>query len=89
MSVLENPAALERGRGWKRSELEDLTLVVEGPRIDVLALDEALRKLEAKHPRMAELVQLRCSDRWLCARFYLPRTAIRRRTRVANTRTLE
>lgn len=52
-------AALERGRGWKRSPLEDLLLVVEDPGIDVLALDEALTRLARTHPRKAELVQLR------------------------------
>jgi RNA polymerase sigma factor (TIGR02999 family) len=52
-------AALERGRGWKRSELDDLTMVVEDPGVDVLALDEALKTLEETHPGKAELVRLR------------------------------
>jgi len=60
-------AALERGRGWQRSELEELTLAIEDPGVDVLALDEALQKLAATDARKAELVQLRFFGGLSCA----------------------
>jgi RNA polymerase sigma factor (TIGR02999 family) len=49
----------KRGGDLVRRELEDLPLPLPEPREDLLALDEALRKLAALHPQAAELVQLR------------------------------
>lgn len=51
--------SLKRGGAWKREELEDLTLLIEPPDIDILALDEALDELARTYPRQHQLVQLR------------------------------
>jgi RNA polymerase sigma factor (TIGR02999 family) len=54
-----------RKRTWKaggnlrRVELSGVDPVMEGPKLDLLALDEALEKLAARDPRKAELVKLR------------------------------
>ena len=50
---------LPRESGGKGFEYEDLSMAVEEPGIDVLALDEALARLREQHPRRADLVQLR------------------------------
>jgi RNA polymerase sigma factor (TIGR02999 family) len=47
------------GGGHRRRELPDIELAVAGPRLDLLALHEALTKLEQHDPRRAELVKLR------------------------------
>jgi RNA polymerase sigma factor (TIGR02999 family) len=48
------------GAGRRRLDLDDIEPVLEeGPGEGLLALDEALRQLEAKDPRKAELVKLR------------------------------
>ena len=47
------------GGDLQRVELVTVELLAEGPRLDLLALDEALTKLEAKDRRKAELVKLR------------------------------
>ncbi len=54
-------AAIKAGGGHERVGLEevDVELVIEGPRLDLLALDEALTTLEAKDKRKADLVRLR------------------------------
>jgi RNA polymerase sigma factor (TIGR02999 family) len=51
--------SLKAGGGRKRQELPDIELAVAGPRLDVLALHEALTKLEQGDQRRAELVKLR------------------------------
>ena len=52
-----SPAAV----AWSRTavELAEIEPAVEGPRLDLLALDEALAQLEAKDKRKADLVKLR------------------------------
>lgn len=51
---------LKRGSEQKRVSLEDLDIAMEGSTLlDLVALDEALRKLEAESPEQAEIVQLR------------------------------
>jgi RNA polymerase sigma factor (TIGR02999 family) len=50
---------LKAGGEHHRVELVDLALASAGPNLDILALNEALNKLEAKDPRMAQLVKLR------------------------------
>ncbi len=50
---------LKAGGGLKRVELSGVDPAMEGPKLDLLALDEALRKLAARNPRKAELVKLR------------------------------
>ena len=50
---------LKAGGGLHRVELSDVDPAVGGPRLDILALNEALDRLEAKDPRKAQLVKLR------------------------------
>ena len=52
-------ARLKRGGERERIELEAIDVEVGGPSVDVLALDEALDKLEARDERKAKLVKLR------------------------------
>jgi RNA polymerase sigma factor (TIGR02999 family) len=47
------------GGGRGRQELPDIELAVAVPRLDLLALHEALSKLEQQDKRRAELVKLR------------------------------
>jgi RNA polymerase sigma factor (TIGR02999 family) len=50
---------LKRGGGGKRVELAEGMAWIEPPADDVLALDEAIRRLEAEDARLAEIVMLR------------------------------
>jgi RNA polymerase sigma factor (TIGR02999 family) len=50
---------LKAGGGLQRVELSDVDPAVGGPKLDILALNDALNKLEAKDPRKAQLVKLR------------------------------
>jgi RNA polymerase sigma factor (TIGR02999 family) len=52
-------ATAKRAGGVARIPLEDADAAVAAPDADVLALDEALRRLEAMDSRMARLVELR------------------------------
>jgi RNA polymerase sigma factor (TIGR02999 family) len=47
------------GGGWQRHELLDAELAVDSSGDDLFAVDEALTRLAASHPRAAQLVQLR------------------------------
>ena len=47
------------GGGWDRLELAQIDLAAKSPRVDVLALSEALDKLEMQDSRKAALVKLR------------------------------
>src|SRR3954469_2745817 len=49
----------EAGGGHVRVELPDLPAEFKRPDLDLLAINEALDKLQAKDPRAAELVKLR------------------------------
>ena len=51
--------SLKRGGAGKRVELADGLAWIEPPDDDVLALDEAVRDLQAEEPRLAEIVLLR------------------------------
>jgi RNA polymerase sigma factor (TIGR02999 family) len=51
--------SLKAGGGHRRQELPDIELADVGPRLDLLALNEALTRLEAQDRRRAELVKLR------------------------------
>src|SRR5438874_8387064 len=48
---------LKRGRDYKRVDLAEAEITVDAPFDDLVALDEALNKLAAKHPQKAELVK--------------------------------
>ncbi len=50
---------LKAGGGRRRVNLTDVDPEIGGPEVDLLALDEALAKLEQQEPRRAELVKLR------------------------------
>ena len=52
-------SARRRGGDWKRLALDDLTLSLDTPSDQLLALDEALRALEQASPRRADVVRLR------------------------------
>src|SRR5215471_13645778 len=49
----------KRGGGWLRQDLIDAELAVDSSGDDLFAVDEALSRLAAEHPRAARLVQLR------------------------------
>jgi RNA polymerase sigma factor (TIGR02999 family) len=49
----------KHGGGHRRVDLADIEPGADGPDLDLIALDEALDRLAAAHPRKAELVQLR------------------------------
>src|SRR5262249_39635052 len=49
----------KRGGGWQRQELIDAELAVDSSGDDLFAVDEALSRLAAEHPRAARLVHLR------------------------------
>ena len=51
--------SVKAGGEHKRVELPEAEIAIEGPRVDLLALDEALVQLEARDKRKAELVKLR------------------------------
>lgn len=53
-------ARVKRGGGRKRVEADDLDLAIEAPSDDVMALDEALRKLEQTDPEKARIALLHC-----------------------------
>src|SRR5262245_10521666 len=51
--------ARKHGGRWARQELDDVEIAAPAPSEDLLALDEALAKLEANDPVKAQLVKLR------------------------------
>jgi hypothetical protein len=52
-------ATIRAGGQRQRLELSEIEPAIDGPELDLLALNEALSKLEQKDPRKAELVKLR------------------------------
>lgn len=48
----------KRGGGYERVNIDDLTISITGPSEDIIAVSEALDKLAAKDPAVAELVKL-------------------------------
>jgi RNA polymerase sigma factor (TIGR02999 family) len=52
-------ASFKRGGTVRRVELSEGLALIEPPADDLLALDEAIRKLQAEEPRLAEIVMLR------------------------------
>jgi RNA polymerase sigma factor (TIGR02999 family) len=51
--------SLKAGGNRRREDLPDIELSVPGPRLELLALNEALTRLEQQDARRAELVKLR------------------------------
>ena len=51
--------SLKRGGGGQRLELSEGLALIEPPADDLLALDEAIAKLQAEKPHLAEIVLLR------------------------------
>src|SRR5215510_1527798 len=51
--------ARKHGGGARRVELTEGLALIEPPADDVLALDEAIQRLQAEEPRLAEIVILR------------------------------
>ena len=51
--------SLKAGGDLRRQDMNDIEPAIAGPDFDILALNEALEKLEAKDHRRAELVKLR------------------------------
>jgi RNA polymerase sigma factor (TIGR02999 family) len=51
--------ALKRGGGLERIDLPELAESATNNAIDLLALDEALKRLETQHPEKAQVVKLR------------------------------
>lgn len=49
----------KRGGDWQKRAIEDMDLLIDTPSDDLLALDEALTKLEITDKTKAELVKLR------------------------------
>jgi RNA polymerase sigma factor (TIGR02999 family) len=52
-------ATIKRGGVSRRVELADGLALIEPPAADLLALDEALQRLQAEKPNLAEIVMLR------------------------------
>jgi RNA polymerase sigma factor (TIGR02999 family) len=50
---------MKRGARWERIDLPEVVEPAKDDRTDLLALDEALNKLEALHPQKAQVVKLR------------------------------
>lgn len=51
--------AKKRGGSWQRTPLDNFVDAVEFDQIDLVALDDALAKLEAINPRRCQVVELR------------------------------
>jgi RNA polymerase sigma-70 factor, ECF subfamily len=49
----------KRGGDWARITLDEGVLLTPGRHIDLMALDEAMEKLAAEFPRVAQIVELR------------------------------
>lgn len=52
-------AAAKHGGGWHRLIVQDVEIEVEPPSLDLLALDEALTRLESEDARKYQIVMLR------------------------------
>ena len=59
VEIARHKKRLKAGGGYQRIELSEVAAPVPGSSVDVLAIDEALRKLEHHDRRKAELVRLR------------------------------
>ena len=59
VDVARRKQSLKGGGGRRREDLDRAAPAVGGPDLDLLALDEALARLEQRDPRKAQLVKLR------------------------------
>ena len=59
VEVARHKKSQKAGGGWDRLELAQIEPAAKSPRVDVLALNEALDKLEKQDSRKAKLVKLR------------------------------
>jgi RNA polymerase sigma factor (TIGR02999 family) len=50
---------IKHGGGRKRVDLDDANVVAEAESVDLVALDEVLRRLEKEEPRVARVVMMR------------------------------
>jgi RNA polymerase sigma factor (TIGR02999 family) len=78
-------ASLKRGGDLRRSNQPIDDIVIEGPSLDLLALDDALNRLEAEDPDMAQIVHLRyfagLGDREIADILHCSESTIQRRVR--------
>lgn len=51
--------AVKRGRGWRQIALDDVVALFEAQSVDLIALDEALRRLSELDALQAHIVELR------------------------------
>jgi RNA polymerase sigma factor (TIGR02999 family) len=56
---VRNKRSQRKGGDWQRNSLEDVTIAIAEPAVDVLAIHEALGKFERIDPVAAQLVKLR------------------------------
>ena len=79
----------KHGGGRRRTEAGDWELAIEPPATDILALDEALARLEREEPRQARIVMLRyfagLSEKETAAVLDLSLSTIQREWRFART----
>src|SRR5688572_25061361 len=59
VEVARHKQSQKAGGDWDRLELAQIELAAKSPRVDILALSEALDKLEVQDARKAALVKLR------------------------------
>jgi RNA polymerase sigma factor (TIGR02999 family) len=59
IDLARKKATRKAGGGRHRVDLDKLDPALDGPDLELLALDEALRELEQRHPRKADVVMLR------------------------------
>ena len=59
VEVARHKKSQKAGGDWERVELDQIELASKNPRVDILALNEALDKLEMQDARKAALVKLR------------------------------
>jgi RNA polymerase sigma factor (TIGR02999 family) len=59
VDVARRKQSLKGGGGRRREDLDRAAPAIGGPDLDLLALDEALARLEQRDPRKAQLVKLR------------------------------
>ena len=85
-------ATSKRGGGWTRHDLETLEIPTDARAEDLVALDEALTRLEGRDARAAEVVRLRffagLSEREVAAALDVSLSTVQREWRYARVRLL-